>query len=593
MTINATAIILLALYVAVARRQGVPRRSAVGHDAERHPQGIRRARHLHLPAARRRCASSPTSSRSASASCRNWNTISISGYHIREAGSTAVQEVAFTFANAIAYVQAAIDAGLDVNQLRPAAVVLLQRAQRLSRGDRQVPRGAAAVGADHARPVRRDQPARAAAALPHADRRQHADRAAARQQHRPRRAAGAGRGARRHAVAALQRPRRGAGAADRGIGAHRAAHAADHRRARPASPTPSIRSAASYAIEDADRSRSRRGARRCSTRIDAARRHAGGDRDRAHPARDPGVGLPRAAARSTPATAIVVGVNRFADAAERARRSRRCSDRSGDRARPDRARARRARQPRRSRRGERRSTRVTAAARDGPTTWCRRSSRAVEAHATVGEIADAMRAVFGEYQEIDATVEIRRSRLEDRVVTPIERTGRSDSIRSARLEHLTTVFDLPGGAAPAVDRRQLSRSRAGETLGLVGESGSGKSVTALSIMRLVQPPGPHRRRARRVQGPRSADARRARDAGGARRRDRADLPGADDGAQPGLHDRRSDRGDAARARPRDAAATRAAARDRAARRRCSIPDAGSARRATIRTSSPAACASAC
>ena len=46
----------------------------------------------------------------------NWNTISISGYHIREAGSTAVQEVAFTLADAIAYVQAAIDAGLDVNQ---------------------------------------------------------------------------------------------------------------------------------------------------------------------------------------------------------------------------------------------------------------------------------------------------------------------------------------------------------------------------------------------------------------------------------------------------------------------------------------------
>jgi methylmalonyl-CoA mutase N-terminal domain/subunit len=47
----------------------------------------------------------------------NWNTISISGYHIREAGSTAVQEVAFTFANAIAYVQAAVDAGLDVNRV--------------------------------------------------------------------------------------------------------------------------------------------------------------------------------------------------------------------------------------------------------------------------------------------------------------------------------------------------------------------------------------------------------------------------------------------------------------------------------------------
>ena len=90
MTINSTAIILLALYVAVARRQGVAAVGAVGHGPERHPQGIRRARHLHLPAARRRCGSSPTSSPSASASCRNWNTISISGYHIREAGSTAV-----------------------------------------------------------------------------------------------------------------------------------------------------------------------------------------------------------------------------------------------------------------------------------------------------------------------------------------------------------------------------------------------------------------------------------------------------------------------------------------------------------------------
>ena len=156
MTINATAIILLALYVAVARRQGVPLDELSGtiqNDILK--EYIARGTYIYPPRHSLRIVTDIF------AWCErelpNWNTISISGYHIREAGSTAVQEVAFTLANAIAYVEAARAAGLDVDRARPAAVVLLRRAQRLHRGDREVPRGAAAVGAPHARPVRRDQ----------------------------------------------------------------------------------------------------------------------------------------------------------------------------------------------------------------------------------------------------------------------------------------------------------------------------------------------------------------------------------------------------------------------------------------------------
>ena len=93
-------------------------------------------------------------------------------------------------------------AGLDVDDFAPAAVVLLQLAQRLLRGDRQDARGAPHLGARHARALRREEPALVDAALPHADRRLLADRAAALQQHRARHGAGAGRGAGRHAVAA-------------------------------------------------------------------------------------------------------------------------------------------------------------------------------------------------------------------------------------------------------------------------------------------------------------------------------------------------------------------------------------------------------
>jgi methylmalonyl-CoA mutase N-terminal domain/subunit len=114
MTINATAIILLALYVAVGRRQGVAPRDLSGtvqNDVLK--EYVARGTYIYPPKASLRIITDIFGY--CEREIPQWNTISISGYHIREAGSTAVQEVAFTFANAVAYVQAAIDAGLDVN----------------------------------------------------------------------------------------------------------------------------------------------------------------------------------------------------------------------------------------------------------------------------------------------------------------------------------------------------------------------------------------------------------------------------------------------------------------------------------------------
>jgi methylmalonyl-CoA mutase N-terminal domain/subunit len=114
MTINATAIILLALYLAVGKRQGVAPRQLSGtiqNDVLK--EYVARGTYIYPPAASLRIITDIFAF--CARDVPQWNTISISGYHIREAGSTAIQEVAFTFANAIAYVQAAVDAGLDVN----------------------------------------------------------------------------------------------------------------------------------------------------------------------------------------------------------------------------------------------------------------------------------------------------------------------------------------------------------------------------------------------------------------------------------------------------------------------------------------------
>ena len=118
MTINAPAAVLLAMYIAVARKQDVPPeklRGTIQNDILK--EYVARGTYIFPPKPSMRLITDTF------AYCKDnlphWNTISISGYHIREAGATAVQEVAFTFANAIAYVEAALKVGLKIDEFGP------------------------------------------------------------------------------------------------------------------------------------------------------------------------------------------------------------------------------------------------------------------------------------------------------------------------------------------------------------------------------------------------------------------------------------------------------------------------------------------
>lgn len=118
MTINSTAAILLSFYVLVARSQGADLRKLSGtvqNDILK--EYIARGTYIYPPRPAMRIITDLFAW--AGGELPEWNTISISGYHIREAGSTAVHEVAFTLANAIAYVEAAVSAGLDVDAFAP------------------------------------------------------------------------------------------------------------------------------------------------------------------------------------------------------------------------------------------------------------------------------------------------------------------------------------------------------------------------------------------------------------------------------------------------------------------------------------------
>jgi methylmalonyl-CoA mutase N-terminal domain/subunit len=118
MTINAPAAVLLAMYMGVAEKQGVPFSKISGtiqNDILK--EYVARGTYIFPPAPSMRLITNIFEF--CSQNVPDWNTISISGYHIREAGSTAAQEIAFTLSNGIAYVQAAVNAGLNVDDFAP------------------------------------------------------------------------------------------------------------------------------------------------------------------------------------------------------------------------------------------------------------------------------------------------------------------------------------------------------------------------------------------------------------------------------------------------------------------------------------------
>ena len=190
MTINATASILLALYVAVARRQGADIRKLSGtvqNDVLK--EYIARGTYIYPPAQAMRIITDLFAW--TNQNVPEWNTISISGYHMREAGSTAVQEVAFTLANGIAYVQAAIDAGLDVDKFAPRLSFFFNAHNNFLEEVAKFRAARRMWAAHHARAFPGKESALLDAALSYADRGIHADRAATGKQHRAHRAAGA------------------------------------------------------------------------------------------------------------------------------------------------------------------------------------------------------------------------------------------------------------------------------------------------------------------------------------------------------------------------------------------------------------------
>ena len=228
MTINSPAAILLAFYLCVGESQGVPRaklRGTIQTDILK--EYIAQKEYIFPPEPSMRLVTDMVEF--CAREMPLWHPISVSGYHIREAGSTAAQELAFTLADGFTYVEWGLERGLHVDEFAPRLsfffnahldffeeIAKYRAARRIWARELRDRYGA-------------KDPRSMMHALPLPDRRRLADRAAARGEHRPHGDRGARRRDRRHAVAAHELVRRGAGAPDRGGRSPRAAHAAGDR----------------------------------------------------------------------------------------------------------------------------------------------------------------------------------------------------------------------------------------------------------------------------------------------------------------------------------------------------------------------------
>ena len=244
MTINCTAPVALAMYIATAEAQGVPQEKLGGTlQTDMLKEYIAQKEWIYPPEPSMRIITDMIAY--CSKNVPKWNTISISGYHIREAGIDRSARARLHARGRLRVRRSAVSrAGMDVDDFAPRLSFFFNSHSDFFEEIAKF-RAARRIWARHMRErYGAKNPRSWTHALPHADGRLLGDRAAARQQHHAHRVPGAGRGARRHAIAAHELARRSARVADREERADRAAHAAGHRVRDGRRRTSSIRSAA-------------------------------------------------------------------------------------------------------------------------------------------------------------------------------------------------------------------------------------------------------------------------------------------------------------------------------------------------------------